>query len=162
MFAIPKKYQTKIPPVTTDHPLWVLSLGYMTRHYSKYWNPNYVGDPEHKEIDHAVQALERDFDFKDKVVCVLGSGNGFFGHIAEMYGARKIIGIEKEFWPVVYTRGLYPNWDIEWGDYSERMETLPEASIYLYPDMVEGKRFIPSFHEKHERAFKEMERLRNG
>ena len=149
MFRIHKSYQTKIPPVTEDHPLWVMSLGFMTRQFTHYWKFN------------GSERLATQFDFKDKVVCVLGSGNGFLGHIAEIHGAEKIIGYEKEFWAVVYTRGLYPNWDIRWEDYKE-LESLPAADIYLYDEAWNAfQKDMDTFHEKHKRAFKEMERI-NG
>ena len=150
MFRIHKRYQTKIPPVTEDHPLWVMSLGFMTRKYTNYWNKNA-----------RISRLEREFDFKDKVVCILGNGVGLLGHIADIYGAKKIIGVEKEFWPVVYTRGLYPNWDIRWGDYHQG--ELPKADLYLYSNnlLIKGNDFMDEFYQKHQRAFKEMERI-NG
>ena len=69
--------------------------------------------------------------------------------------------MEKEFWPVVYTRGLYPNWDIRWGDYNQG--ELPKANLYLYGDklQIKGNDFMSEFYQKHQRAFKEMERI-NG
>lgn len=143
-----KLYQAEIPPITVDHPLWILSLGHITRYYPNYWNKNAK-----------IKRLERDFDFKDKIVCVLGSGIGLLGHIADIYGAKKIIGVEKKFWAVVYTRGLYPKWDIRWGNYYA--DSLPEADIYLYADslLTEGNDFIDEFYQKHQRAFMELERI---
>lgn len=114
-----------IPEITTDSPLWKLALGHMSRHHQEFW-----GMAIDTQRNNAYEQWIRD-NVKDKVVCDLGSGGGLLLHLAEYYGAKKCIGIEKQAWPVVYTKGLYPHWEIIWKDFF-LLDEWPEADIYLH------------------------------
>ena len=147
MFETTKIVQAEIPELTLDHPLWTMSLGQMTRHRTHYWD---------KSVDFQRNAGYEEFleeYAKDKVVCDLGSGTGILLHLAEYYGASKCIGIENSYWPAVYTKGLYPHWDIHYNSIFD-MDEWPEADIYVHGLISDN-----IYHDKVKEMFDKAEKL---
>tara|TARA_Y100000996_G_scaffold414536_1_gene405730 strand:+ start:1376 stop:1945 length:570 start_codon:yes stop_codon:yes gene_type:complete len=129
-----------IPEVKEGEAFWLMSLGQLTRH-----NTHYFKDIDEVENYNPYEDWIKE-NVKDKVVCDLGSGTGVLLHLAEYYGAKKCIGIEKNNWACVYTKGMYPHWDIIHNDFLQ-MEEWPEADIYIHKGIDEMKALNEKAHK---------------
>ncbi len=177
----PSKYKpVNIPEVNINDSFWLWSLAKMSRDFPELWEFD-IPKADAYEI-----WLEE--NIKDKTVCVLGSGSGMLLHIAELYGAKKCIGVDRNSWSCVYLKGLYPHWEIHCHDWFKF--DWPEADVYLHNgcnqtflDRAEnlGKEVFPpveeitpnhrmgiddfvtkgviSFSERHWRCMKEQRRI---
>ena len=67
---------------------------------------------------------------KGKVICDLGAGTGCLLSLAQYYGAKKCIGIERLYYPCIFMKETYPHWDILQGNFNEH--EWPEADIYIH------------------------------
>ena len=181
MFETIEEYKPlPIPEVKEGEAFWLLALGHLTRHQTDYW----------KDIDNVEDYNPYENWLREhaagKTVCDLGGGTGVLLHLAEYYGAEKCISIDKNQWACVYTKGMYPHWDIIHHDFF-KMGKWPEADIYLHkgiPEIdalinktnmleVNGRVFPQEYMDgdgkeqegmidyvnKHDRAFKELIRL---
>jgi len=111
--------------LTTDDPLWMISLAQITRHNEHYWT-----DVDDIHTYNAYETIIKD-KVKDKVVCDLGSGLGVLLHLAEYHGAKECIGIESNTQAAVYSQGMYPHWNIIHNNFF-KMHDWPVADIYLH------------------------------
>jgi len=111
--------------LTTEDPLWMISLAQITRHNEDYWT-----DVDDIHTYNAYESIIKE-RVKDKVVCDLGSGLGVLLHLAEYHGAKECIGIESNTQAAVYSQGMYPHWNIIHNNFF-KMDEWPEADIYLH------------------------------
>lgn len=115
-----------IAPIHVDeaHPAWFMSVEALGRRAGGYWRMFKDSQRQRAYANFLAENAE------GKVVCDLGCGPGALLYLAEYFGAKKCIGIEQQFHPVVYLRGRFKHWNIIQGDFTE--VDWPEADIYIH------------------------------
>lgn len=135
------EYKSKfIPEVKEGEAFWSMSLAQLTRHIDKTFSTIGFGIYEEYLKENA----------KDKTVCVLGCGTGQLLHIADYYGAKKVIGIDSCVQSCVYLKGMYPHFDIQCDDFFKI--DWPEADIYIH----KGIKKLDVLHKKANKENKEI------
>ena len=140
--------EIKMPAhIDMGHPLWYEAVSNLTKRGTGY--TAMIRDADRNN------AYSKFFSqhARGKTVCDLGVGTGCLLALADFHGAKKCIGIDKNFWSNVYLKGRFPKWNII-HDCFNRAE-WPEADIYIH-EMVAynfyGEGIVPLFESAKERG----------
>lgn len=110
--------------VDESHPVWFLAVETMSKRAAGYWRMIRDSQRQRAYADFLAANAE------GKVVCDLGCGPGALLFLADFFGAKKCIGVDSQFHPIVYLKGRLPQWEVIQGDFLDI--EWPEADIYIH------------------------------